>query len=258
MIPLSLGRTGVLVSRLCFGTFPLGPYAEKLSPQEGGRILVQAWEEGVNFWDTSDDYGTHSHVAAASQQVNRQDVVVMTKTSAETVEEAEKSLRRSLEELETDYIDIMLLHYVKPEWLANTKEVLEFLHEAKAKGLLRAVGLSTHSVETTRQVANLTTVEVVLTVANKTGSWVHEGQEHWIEDGQMNEMWAAIKEAHQAGKGVCLMKILGSGTVDPSEAIDYVTQHPYFHSLVIGMKSLEEVRMNLSLIEGGQSDRPNR
>ena len=212
----------------------------------------------MNFWDTSDDYGTHPHVAAALQQINREEVIVMTKTSAETVEEAEKSRHRSLEELGTDHIDIMLLHYVKPGWIANTKEILEFLHEAKSKGLLRAVGLSTHSVETTRRVASLTTVEVVLTVANKRGSWVQEGQEHWIEDGQMSDMWAAIKEAYQAGKGVCLMKILGSGTVDPSEAIDYMTPHPYFHSLVIGMKSLEEVKMNLGLMQGGQSDRPNR
>jgi hypothetical protein len=74
----------------------------------------------------------------------------------------------------------------------------------------------------------------------------------------MSDMWAAIKDVYQAGKGVCLMKILGSGTIDPSEAIEYVTRYPYFHSLVIGMKSLEEVKMNLSLIQGGQSDRPNR
>jgi len=253
MIRLPLGCTNLLVSRLCFGTVPL----EELSPQEGGRILVQAWGEGMNFWDTSDDYGTHPHVAAALQQVKREDVVVMTKTSAESVEEAEKSLHRSLEELGTDYIDIMLLHYVKPEWIPNTKEILEFLHEAKGKGLLRAVGLSTHSVKTTRRVANLAPVEVVLTIANKKGSWLLEGEEHRIEDGQMSEMWMAIKEAYRAGKGVCLMKILGSGTIDPSEAITYVTRYPYFHSLVIGMKSLEEVKMNLSLIQGGQNDRPN-
>lgn len=254
MIRLPLGCTGLLVSRLSSGTVPL----EKLSPQEGGRILVQAWEEGVNFWDTSDDYGTHPHVASALQQVEREDVVVMTKSYAETVEEAEKSLRRSLEELGTDYVDIMLLHYVKPEWLANTKEVLESLHEAKSQGLLRAVGLSTHSAETTRQATNLTAVEVVLTVANKKGSWLLDGQEQRVEDGQMSDMWAAIKDVYQAGKGVCLMKILGSGTIDPSEAIDYVTRYPYFHSLVIGMRSLEEVKINLSLIQGGQSDRPNR
>lgn len=250
MIPL--GRTDLLVSRLCFGTVYLGPYGEKLSPQEGGRILVRAWEEGVNFWDTSDDYGTHPHVAAALQQVDREDVVVMTKTSAETVEEAEKSLHQSLEELKTDYIDIMLLHYVKPEWLEGAKKTLSFLQGAKEKGLVRALGLSTHSVETTRRVANLTAVEVVLTVANKRGSWVHEGEGQWIEDGQMSEMWAAIEEAYQAGKGVCLMKILSSGRVDPSEAIDYVARYPYFHSLVIGMKSLEEVKMNLSLTQGGE------
>ncbi len=255
---ISLGRTGLLVSGLCFGTVYLGLYGEKSSPQEGGRILVQAHEQGVNFWDTSDDYGTHPHVAAALQQVGREDVVVMTKTSAETVEEAEKSLHRSLEELETDYIDIMLLHYVKPEWLEGAKKTLSFLQGAKEEGLIRAVGLSTHSVETTRRVAKSALVEVVLTIANKTGSWLYNGQPTKIEDGDMDQMWASIKDTYQAGKGVCLMKILGSGTIDPYEAIDYVNRYPYFHSLVIGMKSLEEVKMNLSLIQGGQSDRPNR
>ena len=69
---IRLGQTKVDVSRLIYGTEPFnfkkGPDGDRTqgdkTPEEGGLILKQAMELGVNTWDTSDDYGTHPHVAA--------------------------------------------------------------------------------------------------------------------------------------------------------------------------------------------------
>lgn len=105
----SLGNTGLKVSKLGFETFDFG-VPLNISPKEGGRILMESYKLGVNFWDTSDDYGSHPHVASALKHVPRKEAVVSTKTSAKSGEEARKSLRGSLRELGIDYIDIFLLH----------------------------------------------------------------------------------------------------------------------------------------------------
>jgi aryl-alcohol dehydrogenase-like predicted oxidoreductase len=65
-----LGRSGLTVSTLCFGTgYMSGPVAA------GARLLTRAYELGVTFWDTSDDYGTHPHVARALRDVGRDEIV---------------------------------------------------------------------------------------------------------------------------------------------------------------------------------------
>src|SRR2546428_7799009 len=74
-----LGRTGLTVSTLCFGTGYMGG-----SVASGARLLTRAYDLGITFWDASDDYGTHPHVAQALREVGRDGVVVATKTYAST------------------------------------------------------------------------------------------------------------------------------------------------------------------------------
>src|SRR2546425_137575 len=61
-----LGRTGLTVSTLCFGTGYMGG-----SVASGARLLTRAYDLGITFWDASDDYGTHPHVAQALREVGR-------------------------------------------------------------------------------------------------------------------------------------------------------------------------------------------
>src|SRR5712692_11086817 len=89
-----LGRTGLTVSSLCFGTGYMSG-----SVTAGARLLVRAYELGVTFWDTSDDYGTHPHVARALREVGRDEIVVVTKTYASTAVGARRSVTKALREL---------------------------------------------------------------------------------------------------------------------------------------------------------------
>src|SRR6266545_1895539 len=102
-----LGRSGLTVSTLCFGT---GYMAGAVSA--GARLLARAYELGVTFWDTSDDYGTHPHVARALRDVGRGQVVVATKTYASTGAGARRSVTRALRELGVEEVDVLLLHAV--------------------------------------------------------------------------------------------------------------------------------------------------
>ncbi len=243
MNTVAFGRTGLTVSRLSFGMAYLGPLGEKLTPGAGGDLLAQAFELGVTFWDTSDDYGTYPHIAAALRQVPREQVVIASKTY-----EPEGAVERALQELGTDYLDIMLIHCVGLSWIEPARKALAVLERDKARGLLQAVGFSTHSAEVARRAAEWPEVEVLLGIVNPTGTWA-DGEA--IEDGTIAEMLEGLERAHAAGKGIYAMKVLGAGALasDPAEAIRFAARLPYVHSLCIGMRNLGEVRHNLALLE---------
>lgn len=250
MKTILLGSTGLRVSRLCFGTAELGPLGEKLSVRQGADLLVAAWELGITFWDTSDDYGTHAHVARALKGVPRDRVILSTKTVAEDGLDA--SLARCLRELKTNYLDLWLVHCWMPNWFEPGMELVRAMQRAKASGRIRAVGISTHSVEIVRRAATMPEVEVVMALLNVDG--VFKWDEHKVEDGTMAEMHDACRQAFDAGKGVIAMKVLGGGAhvKDPEPALRFVASLPYVHTLCVGMESMAQVKENVRTMERGR------
>lgn len=242
------------VSKLGFGTYDFGVEANRIAPEEGGRILTAAFKLGVRFWDTSDDYGSHPHVACALEEVPRKEVVVSTKTSAHTRPAAAKSLERSLKELGTDYVDIFFLHYVKADWVDDCRRVLRELTDSKASGRARAIGLSTHSVKVASAAAAFEDADVVLAVCSKAKEAILSNLRENVplEDGLMEEMLDAVRSIHAAGKGTVAMKVLGTGAPALVKAyrssIASVSKLGFVDALLIGMKDLEQVKKNLAAI----------
>ncbi len=193
-------------------------------------------------------------MASALDQVPRKEVVVSTKTSAHSAGVATRSLERSLKELGTDYVDIFFLHYVTRDWTDGCRTVLQELAAVKAAGWAKAVGLSTHSVKVAREAATFEDADVVLAVAcgaqEETLRRLRENVP--LEDGSMRGMFDALRAAHDAGKGIIGMKSLGTGA--PSLVQDYrssirsVARLPYVDALLVGMKDVEQVRMNIRAI----------
>lgn len=268
MDKIRFGKTKLEVSRLCFGTepftIPKGPADQQIggdiSPEKGGQILKDALDRGVNFWDTSNDYGTHPHVAEGLRLVRRREVVIADKSYAKTAEEAKAALKKSLMELDTDYIDMMLLHYVpshakREQNALSTKyvelgeleqrmEALKTFCEAKESGVVRAVGLSTHSTKVLKSASAMPEIEVICTILNKVGAW--------IEDGTLTEHISAIKSAYEAGKAIYVIKLLDAGKLrdEGESSVRFAFQyHPFIHAFNIGMYSVDEVRMNLRIFE---------
>ena len=240
---VELGRAGLKVSRLAFGTGYLdGPVAP------GARLLVKAYELGVNFWDTSDDYGTHPHVARALKEIGREDVVIATKTYAATAIGARRSVTKALRELEVEAVDIFLLHAVDSVAELKTKgPALEGLARAREAGLIRAVGVSSHSREVLSRLLALPEVDVALVVVNRTGAW--------MKDARPLEMGAVIRRLYQSGRGVYGMKALGSGQVAGAEvapSLRWAFRFRYAHSICVGMITVEELRSNVRLWRASQ------
>ena len=234
-----LGRTGLTVSTLCFGTGYLGG-----SPAAGARLLARAYDLGVTFWDTSDDYGTHPHVARALREVGRDDVVVATKTYASTALGARRAVGKALRELGVEAVDIFLLHAVDSAGDLEAKfPALEALSQAKAEGFIRAVGVSSHSREVLARLASLPEVDVALVVVNRTGAR--------MKDASPAEMTRAIRRLYRTGRGVYGMKVLESGQVTEPKAVatalQYAFRYPHVHAICLGITSEAELQADVRM-----------
>ena len=234
-----LGRTGLTVSTLCFGTGYLGG-----SPAAGARLLGRAYDLGVTFWDTSDDYGTHPHVARALREVGRDDVVVATKTYASTALGARRAVGKALRELGVEAVDIFLLHAVDSAGDLEAKfPALEALSQAKAEGFIRAVGVSSHSREVLACLASLPEVDVALVVVNRTGAR--------MKDASPAEMTRAIRRLYRTGRGVYGMKVLESGQVTEPKAVaialQYAFRYPHVHAICLGITSEAELQADVRM-----------
>ncbi len=249
--PVVLGDSGLRVSKLGFGTVEFGVKSNNITPEEGSSILIGSHRLGVNYWDTSDDYGSHPHVAGALRRLPREEVVLSTKTGARTSREATRSLKASLKELGTDYVDIFFLHYVKSDWIDGCRRVLKELGSAKKAGTVKALGLSTHSVVVAEEAHRIRELDVLMTIyCRGSQAMVRRYPRHIpLVDGSIEEMLQAIELAHDAGKGVVAMKVLGTGAPPLirgyRSSIRSVARIASIDSMVIGMRNMDEVRKNV-------------
>ncbi|NLV36959.1 MAG: 4Fe-4S binding protein [Clostridiaceae bacterium] len=239
-----LGKTGITVSRMCFGALIIGPLQVNLPVADGARVIRAALDRGVNFIDTAELYGTYDHIREASRGMDKKPVVA-TKCYAWNKEEAAKSVEDARKGLDIDVIDIFMMHEQESKLtLRGHREALEYYLNEREKGRIRAVGVSTHNVEVVRAICDMPEIDVVHPLVNKAGIG--------IGDGTIDDMLDAVQQAYEAGKGVYSMKPLGGGNLLHSydECIDFVLNIPYIHSIAIGMQSVEEVEMNILRFEG--------
>lgn len=240
-----LGHTDLEVSKLCFGGLIIGPLQSNLSVDEGADVILKAFELGVNFIDTAELYGTYPHIreavkkAANNSSISRKPVIA-TKCYAYTTEGARESVEKARKELDLDVIDIFMMHEQESRLtLRGHRDALEYYLWAKQKGIIRAVGVSTHNIEVVEACAEMPEIDVIHPLVNKKGLG--------IGDGSIEQMLNAVKKAYECGKGIYSMKPLGGGNLISSynESLKFVLDIPYIHSIALGMQSPEEVIMNV-------------
>ncbi len=205
---IQLGPAKVEVTRLAMGTGTVGwggssNQTRKLGVHGLADLLRAAFDQGVFFWDSADQYGSHPHLKAALQGLPREKLAVLTKTHAATEREMRADLDRFRRELGTDYLDIVLFHALTDaDWPEQRKGAMAVLAEAREKGVVRTHGLSAHSLEALGAAARTPWVQVVLARINPAGVTM---------DGQPAEVVPALRRLKAAGKGVIGMKIFGQG-----------------------------------------------
>ena len=149
MREITLGNSGIRTSQLAIGTGTVGwagsSNQTRLGFDECVDLLCYAYDRGVAFWDVADQYGSHPETAAALRDVGRENVVVTSKTTSRTGPTVTADIERFCRELDTDYVDIVLLHCLtEADWTSRYADSMEALGRAQERGLVRAVGVSCH------------------------------------------------------------------------------------------------------------------
>jgi 1-deoxyxylulose-5-phosphate synthase len=234
-----LGKTGIRTSRLAMGTGTIGynggSNQTRLGTAPFTQLLLNGYHEnGLNFFDTADSYGSHPYVAAAVKQLPRDKVVVMTKTDTRNPEGVRRDLDRYRRELGIDMIDIVLIHCTtEADWTTRYRGVMDVLSEAKQKGTIRAHGVSCHSFSALQAAAASPWVDVDLVRLNPLGTYMDNSPENVI---------GVIKQMRADGKGIIGMKIMGQGDLrkKPTEAVRYALSTGVLDSFTIGCESKAE------------------
>ncbi|MCW3118952.1 MAG: aldo/keto reductase [Chitinophagaceae bacterium] len=173
MIKRSLGKTGIQVSEIAFGGVEIGmPYgigiknnADMVSQSEAVYLLHAALENGINFFDTARLYGNSEAIIGKAFKDKRDEIILCTKCSHfrnddgsfpgyETIKTIiENSLKESLEALQTDYVDVFMLHQGDIQILENN-DVAKIFTDLKESGIIRATGVSTYTPGETEMAIN--------------------------------------------------------------------------------------------------------
>jgi len=242
MKKIALGKTGIEVTELCFGALPLGPLQADISIEKGSKLIRAALENGINFIDTAEVYKTYPHIRRAIEDYDGE-VIIATKSHAETYEEMEKSIQESIIALNRDYIDIFLLHAARVTSAVFKKRAgaLQCLKDYRAKRIIRAIGISTHVIEIVKRAVEVKEIDIIFPIINKMGLG--------IVGGNALDMIKAIASAEQAGKGLYAMKALAGGRLigELEDAINYVRKLKGISSVAIGMISEDELEMNIKI-----------
>ena len=243
----TLGRSGLKVSRLCYGTLTMSPLQRDMSPEAGARLLVYAYERGVRFLDTADLYGTYPHIRLALRDAP--DYVISTKAYCYDRQTAREALERAFRGTGRDYIDLFMLHEQESLYtLRGHEEALTYLAEQRERGHIGAVGVSTHFCACVLAAPRFPMIDVIHPLINLEGIG--------IQDGTREDMEAAIRAARERGIGIFAMKPLGGGHLIASNraALDYAINSPLLDSVAIGMQSEAEIDVNTALFSGAADE----
>ena len=246
-----LGRkTRVTIPRLGMGTGSINGQVQRDLGQEGFTKLVRhAYDRGVRYIDTADNYKTHTFVREAIKGIPREKLFILTKLPLrqETLADPMATIDRYRRELGVDYVDALLIHCAtKGTWVEDQKRLMEAFDQAQAKGWVRAKGVSCHGLAALRAATGNDWVEVHLARVNPQGHHV-DGDKPNVHDpeGKVAEAMKEIKAMHDKGRGVIGMKLVGNGDFtnpdDREKAARYAMTCGFVDAVVVGFKSPAEI-----------------
>jgi len=247
---VTLGRSGVKVTRLAFGTGSHSGAVQRELGQEGFTRLVRyAYDRGIRFFETAESYhGMPEMLATALKGLPRDSYRLMTKYSTPPFgPPASEKIDIYRKQLATEYIDILLLHCLRPPtWEQDYKAPQDALSEAKSKKIILSHGASVHGLPALRTFPGNQWLDIAMIRMNHTG--VHMDTEQMRDSadlGNVDEVVTHTKAVHQQGMGVISMKLVGEGSyVDFAErdrAMKFAMNLGCVDCVTLGFKNTAEI-----------------
>src|SRR5215470_5740457 len=256
---VTLGKSGVKVTRLAFGTGTFsGQTQRELGQEQFTRLVRHAYDRGIRFFETSETYGEmHKMLGVALKGIPRDSYRLMSKvTTREGVDPQEKidELRKLAN---TDYFDVMLMHYQHvATWPTDTVRWQDGILEAKSKKALIGHGASVHGLPALRRFPGNKWLEIAMIRMNHKGTKMDAEEYNTSGAGNVSEVVTHLKQVHSEGMGVISMKLIGEGAFttreDRKAAMKFAFQNAGVDSVTVGFKSIAEIdeaieNLNLAL-----------
>jgi 1-deoxyxylulose-5-phosphate synthase len=255
---VTLGKSGVKVTRLAFGTGSFSGQVQRDLGQDGFTRLVRyAYDHGIRFFETAESYSDmHRMLGVALQGIPRDSYRIMSKvTTRQGVNPQEKfdELRKLAN---TEYFDIMLLHWQHAAtWPADSTKWEDGILEAQSRKAIVSHGASVHGLPALRQVPENKWLDVAMIRMNHKG--VRMDAEDYNTDGLGNvpEVVTHVQQSRKAGMGVISMKLVGEGTFnreDRKAAMRFAFRNAGVDCVTVGYKNTAEIdeaieNLNLAL-----------
>lgn len=244
LLNVRLGNSGLKTSFLGMGTGFIGGNRSSSIIRAGNAVdlIRQAYDKGIRFFDCADSYGTHPYTAKALSGIPRDTYLISSKiwVSQGGIPEperpdADKVVERFRKELQTDYIDLVQIHCMTDgQWTSKQKKQMDLLETLKAKKIIRAHGVSVHSLEAMEACVENPWVDVVHVRVNPYGEA--------MDKKDPSQVIPVIEKLHKAGKGIIGMKLIGNGVFrNDSEKIDSSLKY------VIGLKTVDMIIVGFEL-----------
>ena len=256
---VTLGKSGVKVTRLAFGTGTYsGRIQRELGQDEFTRLVRHSYDRGVRFFETSESYGgMHEMLGIALKGIPRDSYQLMTKVTTSPGVNPQAKVDELRKLAKTDYFDIVLLHYQHVgTWPTDTAAWQDGILNAQHKQALMGHGASVHGLPALRQVPDNKWLDIAMIRMNHKGAHMDAEDFRASSTTAVDEVVVHTKEAHLKGMGVISMKLAGEGEFktreDRQKALKFAFGTGAVDSVTIGYKSIAEIdeaieNLNLAL-----------
>jgi 1-deoxyxylulose-5-phosphate synthase len=246
---VTLGHSGVKVTRLAFGTGTFsGRVQRDLGQDQFTRLVRHSYDRGVRFFETAESYtGMPEMLGIALKGIPRDSYMLMTKYSTRSTENSQVKIDRFRKQLNSEYLDILLLHCVRsPTWSEDLKRLQDDFSAAKQKKVILSKGASVHGLPALRAFPGNRWLDIAMIRMNHDGSHMDTPETRDVnEPGNVEEVVTHVKNVKSQGTGVISMKLVGEGKFTRAEdrqaALNFAFGVAGVHSVTIGYKSTAEI-----------------
>jgi len=261
------GKTGVKLPILGYGGAGLVKvWGSPLSPEDRVKLVRYAYDRGVRYYDTAGNYMESQAILGKALKDVRDNVYLVSKVETTVPGWVRMAVEKSLKELQTDYLDAILIHGtpgIEQMTVEQAMKIHDELVKLRNEHIVRFIGFSAHSY-----------FDKVLALISSGGfdqcmlsyGYLPRGHDQVLSARMVELRNACVAKAHELGMGIVAMKVVGGGVLGawsgyvvpgfdkkrleqlPAAAIRYVLQDKRIHLLTIGMRLKEEVDANIKTL----------
>ena len=256
---VTLGKSGVKVTRLAFGTGTFsGEVQRDLGQDQFTRLVRHAYDQGVRFFETAESYGEmHKMLGVALRGIPRDSYRLMSKVTTRQGVDPQKKIDELRKLANTDYFDIMLLHWQHAaSWPADSARWQDGILEAQSKQMVVGHGASVHGLPALRRFPGNKWLDIAMIRMNHKGVRMDAEDYNTSGLGKVDEVVSHVHQVRSEGMGVISMKLVGEGAftarADRQAAMKFAFRNAGVDSVTVGFKNSAEIdeaieNLNLAL-----------